>query len=31
LAETGRFFEYLRTELPLLLERWREQNPPGTG
>ena len=29
LTETGRFFEYLRIELPLLIERWREQNAPG--
>jgi DNA-binding transcriptional regulator GbsR (MarR family) len=26
LAETGRFFEYLRIELPLLIERWRQHN-----
>jgi hypothetical protein len=26
LAETGQFFEYLRTELPVLIERWRDQS-----
>jgi hypothetical protein len=26
LAETLRFFEYLRAELPLLIERWRAQS-----